>query len=304
MGLLLGLSIVLLFGYLLAQQLPYIRENVRPSFTAIIMLSGFALLVFLLRAFMNRVIFSPLGVNIPLLHWMAIVVAGSLANTLPFAAGTVAKGFYLKRIHDLPYRIFAGGQIALFALVLCINGFVGLFLLATVFRSQASVVAWGLFALMACAGFVLVLPKTLQRFLGKERFPWPEWSNQQRRVAWMGAGLSQIGILLLLAAKLYLCFAMGLEEVSFAACLLFSASGAITRLISVTPASIGVREFLIASIAHLLGFQFSDALIASTIDRIIDLIIIAGLVPLFGYYLKKNHKPESRNTQNDQELSP
>lgn len=295
-GLLLGLAICLSFAYLLTQQLPYIQENVKPSIAQLLALTGLSLMVFLLRAIMNRIMFHPLGVNASILHWTGIVVGTTLANTLPLVAGSIAKGFYLKRIHDLPYRIYAGGQIALFALVLSTNGIVGLIILATIFREQASAPVWSLFFLMACAGFIPLLPKTIQRILGKQRFPWPEWTPRQQAKVWGTTGLSQLGILFLAAAKLHLCFAMGLEDVNYTACLLFSASIAITRLISITPASIGIREFLIASVAHLIGFNFSDALIASTIDRIIDLVIVGLLTPIFGIYFKKRYSMEYQKT--------
>ena len=84
---------------------------------------------------------------------------------------------------------------------------------------------------------------------------------------------------------------MGFEGVTYTACLLFSAAVAITRLVSITPGAIGIREFLIASIAHLLGFQFNDALIASSIDRLLDLIIVATLTAFLGLYHKKSQGP-------------
>ena len=89
---------------------------------------------------------------------------------------------------------------------------------------------------------------------------------------------------------------MGLEEVGFFACMLFGASIAVTRLAAITPASIGVREFMIGAIAYLIGFEFRDALIASTIDRVVDLLVVGFLTPAFGFYFRKT---VSRDTPED-----
>ncbi len=99
---------------------------------------------------------------------------------------------------------------------------------------------------------------------------------------------------------------MGLERVTYSACLLFSASVAITRLASLTPGSIGFREFLIGSLAYLTGFEFRDALIASTIDRVIELSVVGVLAPVMSAYFSRSirkHAGETDAAERDGEAS-
>ena len=72
-------------------------------FTFWIVLSLVALGV---RAVMNRLHFSALGVNASLRDWFRLVTMTSFTNYLPFSAGLVAKGLFLQRVHAMPIRRF------------------------------------------------------------------------------------------------------------------------------------------------------------------------------------------------------
>ncbi len=97
------------------------------------------------------------------------------------------------------------------------------------------------------------------------------------RASWPAIGLCQVAALFLLAGKLQLAFSFGPETPSFGACLVFSAMTIATRFVSITPGALGVREFLIGGVAYVIGFDMTDAVIASSIDRLIELIILAPL---------------------------
>ena len=121
--------------------------------------------------------------------------------------------------------------------------------------------------------------------LGGRWFPWEATSAPAVRRAWPGVALLQVGILFATAASLKLCFAMGVSDVPFAACVLFAASAVITRLVSITPGAIGIREFLIGGLAHLMGFDLRDAVIASTLSRSVEIAVVFGLGGAFTYTL-------------------
>lgn len=279
--------VIAVFAWLVTKNLAYIGETVRLDAGIIALLGLLTMVTFLIRAIMNVVMFSPLGVRAPFHYWLALVITSTLANALPFVAGAAAKGYLLKRIHKLPYSTFAGGQLALFALTIATNGVVGMLLLACFFPARADPIVWGFFVAMALACVVLAVPKVIRRWVGEARFPWPDWSPSDRLRAWLGSALCQGAILLVSGVKLYLCFSMGREQVTLAACILFSASVAVSRLAAITPGAIGVREFLIGSLAYLTGFAFRDALIASTIDRIVELVVVGGLSPVMSYYFQR-----------------
>lgn len=252
---------------------------------------GIALLVVAtlgLRASANQSLFGRMGVTAPWRDWLAVVTVNSFSNYLPLSAGLVAKAFYLKRVHSLPYAEFAVGQMALLLLVVATNGAVGL---ATVLLFGSTGIGWVAigFAVMCAAGALAFLPpdatRFLTRLLGTERIPWDAAAVAAIRRAAPRVMPLQLLVLMATAASLQMGFALGEAEVGFAPCILFSAATVITRLVAITPGALGVREFLVGGLAVLTGFELQDAVIASTLMRVAEMSVIFVLGGVFTYRL-------------------
>jgi uncharacterized membrane protein YbhN (UPF0104 family) len=238
-----------------------------------------------LRSLAHQRLFGRLGVSASFRDWFALVTVSALSNYLPFSGGLLAKALYLKRVHDIPYRLFAVGQASLVLVIFATNGTVGLATLLLRLPESAAGVVGAAFALMIASGALVLIPERAGRRLGGQWFPWEATSAPEVRRAWPGVALLQVAVLLATAASLKLCFAMGSSDVPFAACLLFAASVVITRLVSITPGAIGIREFLIGGVAHLTGFDLRDAVIASTLSRSVEIAVVFGLGGAFTYSL-------------------
>ena len=101
------------------------------------------------------------------------------------------------------------------------------------------------------------------------------------RSSWPLVALYQTGILVASAGGLAIAFDMGESEVGFGACVVFTAAAMLTRLVSITPGAIGIREFLIGALAYLTGFELRDAVIASTATRTVEIAVVFALGGLF-----------------------
>jgi len=179
-----------------------------------------------LRAVANRLLFGGLGVAASLFDWFRLICVVAFSNYLPLSAGLLAKAFFLKRVHAVPYRRFAVGQMSLLLMVFGTNGLVGLVTLALAMPSQlVGVIGLG-FALMLASAGLLFLPLRARSWAGVRRLPWEPQALLGARRSWPGVALCQTGILLLGAASLYLCFGLGTSHVGFPACLLFTAAAA------------------------------------------------------------------------------
>ncbi|MGE4609319.1 MAG: lysylphosphatidylglycerol synthase domain-containing protein [Myxococcota bacterium] len=248
---------------------------------------GIALLVVAalgLRASANQSLFGRLRVRARWGDWFALVTVNSFSNYLPLSAGLVAKAFYLKRVHSMPYTEFAVGQVALFLLVVATNGMVGLAIVLLFGSTGVGWVAAG-FAAMCAAGALAFSPASATRFLTRRRFPWNEAAVSAIREAAPRVIPLQLVVLIATAASLQLGFAMGEAQVGFAACVIFSAATVITRLVAITPGGLGVREFLVGGLAVLTGFELRDAVIASTLTSLVELGVIFVLGGAFTYRL-------------------
>lgn len=229
------------------------------------------------RSFANRALFSRLGVHASFRDWFGLVTMSAFTNYLPFAAGLFTKALYLKQVHRMPLRLFALGQTALLVLIGATNGLVGLVALAVWLpASLVGVVGLG-FLLMASTAAVLFLPERWTRSLRGRFLPEDGDSPARLRRAWPDVAFHQALVLLATAGAFTLCFAMGSQPVGFGACLVFTASMVLTRLVAITPGALGIREVFIAALASLVGFEYRDALIAASVARAFELVVTCVL---------------------------
>jgi len=227
-----------------------------------------------LRAAAHSTIFRRAIRTIRYGEWFEVVAAGALSNLLPLSAGLVTKAYLVKRLHALSYRSYTGGQLALFLVGLVSSGLVGLVALLGLPWTQGTWIV-GIACLgMLVAGTVLLVPGPLVSRIWSKLGGVGGADTPGLLGAATTAGALHALTLLLSAGKLYLAFSLGPERVPFAACLVFAAAGIATRFVTVTPGALGVRELLIGALAQLTGFSLGDALIASTIDRVVEVVVI------------------------------
>lgn len=282
-GFLTVLMLGVLGAYLFAQRAHFFAHYaLRP-----LPMLGIALLVLVtlaLRASANQVLFGRLRVAAPWRDWFALVNVNSFSNYLPLSAGLVAKAFYLKRVHSLPYAEFAVGQTALLLLVIATNGMAGLTAALLFGADGVTWVASG-FAAMCATGALAFLPARTTRFLAQLGIPWDAAAVTAIRQAAPRVIPLQLVILLVSAASLQIGFALGESQIGFVPCVIFSAATVLTRLVAITPGALGVREFLVGGLAVLTGFELQDAVIASTLVRVAEMSVVFGLGGVFTYRL-------------------
>jgi uncharacterized protein (TIRG00374 family) len=105
----------------------------------------------------------------------------------------------------------------------------------------------------------------------------------------------QLLMTLIFAGRLWIAFHALSQDVTLAQCILFSAATILTRLVSITPGGLGVREAIIASVASVLGFDIGVSVVAVGVDRLIATLVIIVLGTVYTYILSKqvvNAQPE------------
>ena len=93
--------------------------------------------------------------------------------------------------------------------------------------------------------------------------------------------LLTLGILLASAGSLWISFRALNVPIAFASALLLNSVSAVSRLLNVTPGAFGVREGLIGGLALVIQIDFEMAIIASMIDRFVQMLVLFGLAGLF-----------------------
>jgi len=265
----------------LIRQRGYIAEHYALRPEAFFAIAALVVATLGLRGLAHQALFGRLGISASAFEWFRVVTMTAFTNYLPLSAGMVAKAFYLKRVHSLPYRKFAAGQLALLALIMSTNGAVGLATLALDFPEQVVGIVGGGFAIMAAAAALLFVPTAAVRRLSGRWLAWDDSAASELRLASPAIALFQVGILVGTAATLRIAFGMGSSNVGFAACVVLAAASMLTRLVAITPGALGVREFLVGGLAHLTGFPLRDAVIAATAVRTVEIAVIFALGGIF-----------------------
>jgi len=280
----LTLAALAVLAVFLFQNRVYIAEHYAPRPGAFFGIAALIVVTLVVRSLSHQMLFGPLGITASSFDWFRLVTVSSFTNYLPLSAGLVAKAFFLKRVHSLPYRTFAVGQIALLVVVVSTNGVLGLATLAIALPGHLTGVVGAGFALMTASAALMLLPASalaaLRRLTGRW-LPWDAEAAPALRRGWPAAAVFQVGNVLAMAAAFQIAFSMGSAPVGLAACIVFSAAAMLTRLVAITPGAIGIREFVVGGLAYLTGFELRDAVIASTAVRTVEIAVIFLLGSIF-----------------------
>lgn len=236
----------------------------------------------------NMALYRSFGIALTFWEAFRLSIINTCGNLLPLSGGMFAKGLYLKRRHGLEYSYYFSSIAALYIFFVGLYGAVGcVMVLITSLSSGRVVSVWLLagFTFMMLTISVFWLQDGIKRLVG-DNFRWTkrlsvgmDHLRNNRRLPVI-VGCLQLLLIGLIAARFYIAFRMVSQNAAFSNCVIFSCATVITRLVNVIPAAIGIRESIVGGVASILGFDFSIAVVATGIDRIITttIIIAAGAV--------------------------
>jgi uncharacterized membrane protein YbhN (UPF0104 family) len=251
-------------------------------------LAPLAMISILLIGLMNQLLASHLGAPLPALEWMSLGFASTLANyVLPLRAGMALRAGYYKRRMNLPLANFASAMAVSYVMTALANALIVLGVLAWFSRTGGPFSApllWGAAGVsLLCVlvlGLSLKTPESragsgIVAFLVRVHAGW----NLLRQSPWLLAktfGLSAAGTALC-AAELWIAFAAIGHSISPAGCLLIGALAALSMFISLTPASLGIREAAIVFSGLAIGVPPEVTLFAGALDRAVSIFVVVGI---------------------------
>ncbi len=190
---------------------------------------------------------------------------------------------YLKQRHRLSYDRYLSATVALYFLFMAANGIAGLLALFFLGLTGAwpSVYLFLGFSGLCLSVLVFILP--LARLIPRRwRYP-----LRSARLGWgfITNSPAAVGLIIVLklagtgfiAGRLWILFAVFSQDIGFAPCVVFAAGAMLTRLVSITPGALGVREAIVGGLSAALGFPFGLAVIVTVMDRLVG-ILGAGMM--------------------------
>lgn len=290
-----ALFAVLLAVYLLLNADRY-RELARFSWLQFATLLVLVILTTLGNGLTNHYLYRALGANsITVDESVGLAVIGTLANLLPFSGGLIAKGVYLKHNHSLAYTSFLSASAALYALFISNEGLIGIAGLGVIVLTQR--IAVPSLLLLGFTGMMLSLSVF---WVPLDHIPYPHrWQGyvqkleegwlilRHRRALLVRLMVINTIIILIYAVRLWIVFHGLSQDVTLAQCLVFSAAAILTQIVAITPGGLGLREGIVAGIAHLFGFDVGVSIVAASIDHWFAIAIVFVLGIFYTYKLSK-----------------
>jgi uncharacterized membrane protein YbhN (UPF0104 family) len=227
------------------------------------------------------------GLRLAPYEWIGLAQMTSFFNYLPFKGGAVAGALFLKGAHGFPYTRFLATMAASSVLAVVTFSIVGLTGLGLLGASS------GVFSWPITAAYLLLVILPLVFFVRLDRLAWTTrnphlvrflegWRvirTGGRRLALLV--MTDLGMVLIDAGRITLCLgAVGLKPVYAAGLVLIPLSN-ILGVVSMVPGGLGVREFFLGVMGGGLGIDFTRTIFAGTLDRMILLLWVLFLGPLF-----------------------
>jgi len=298
-----------LFGGYLYQNADRYQQLLNLSADSLLAMVGLSILLIFINGLLNYFQYRELDVPLTINEGIGLASVNTLANQLPFAGGLVAKAVYLRQRYVLAYARFLGATLALYVCFVAANGLVGIIILTylyLVYNVPLSPLLLLGFLGMILGTAILWLPINANSISGK----WGQRLSQMLsgwqifKQNWLLLGkliALQLVMTLIFAVRLNLAFGVLSQDVNLAYCLLFSSATILSRLISIAPGGLVIREGIIAAIAAVLDFDVGITVVAVGIDRLVSTSVIILMGSVYTYILSKKavnipeetHSPEA-----------
>jgi hypothetical protein len=249
----------------------------------------------------GRELAAEFGVRLSGFEAYALSTVNALGNYLPIPqAGAVARGVYLKRVHQFTYSTYAASVVVTYVSSLALYGLVGLAGLS-VLAATGQWARWPLWVIFgALSGSALMFTPL------SARVPLP------RRLAGFREGLVALGahhvlvkivvlqliLIALTATGLWLaCLALpGGEGVSWFKALMMGLLVMASGVANVTPGNLGVEQAAAMFTAHLLQIEPKIGFLASSLFRVMAIGVVFVIGPVMAHWLARQ-TPRGRGTE-------
>jgi uncharacterized protein (TIRG00374 family) len=287
----------------------YYIKNHLSDFTALKLINPLWLIplfvLFLFNSWTNGLIVKylaePFKIKLSFKEHFGLSIITSFYNMItPFRGGLAAKAVYLKQKHNFKYTDYLATVAGLYVINFFIGSVIGLIGLWIIY-AKYQIFNWVVFLIFI--GFAIPL---LGIIIFSPHFPETKykWLNQFIRVmnGWniirknkKIIALSSIVIIIqILVSSLSTLISYSLFDVhlSFVKALFLTSIGTLSILIQITPSGLGINEAIAIFSGLIIGITPAQALIVSILGRIIGMVTIFILGPIFSYILLK-HKPKN-----------
>ncbi len=228
-------------------------------------------------------------------EWFGLSVITTAGNLLtPFQGGMIARALYLKSKHNFSYTNFLSALSGIYIIVFWVNSFVALLSMLLI-KQFYSTFNWLIFItfliIFSALSFIIVFSPKIKKTFKWEILNkvvrvvngWLVIKNNKRTVLFV-ALISFLNVLLMSTSSFLEFKTLGVE-INFLKALFVSIVSTLSLFISITPGSLGIKEAFMAFTSNVVGISPANAIIVSALDRLISLLPLVVLAPVFSKIL-------------------
>jgi uncharacterized protein (TIRG00374 family) len=239
------------------------------------------------------------GIDLHFKEWFGLTACNAMFNYyVPAKGGTVARAYYLQRHYGLKYSYYASLTAAAYLICLVLFSTLGLaaLLLNFFLRREFSIIL-GLILLICFAASILLAIsirfffsakkgtgiKKLDRLMQNIREGLAYFSKDRSPALYFG--LYTGAYLLIMSARLFLCFHFLDVKLNFIHALMIRSMTQFSFLVSLIPGNLGIKEGLIVFLSGEFQISSDQAVLAALIDRVVAMMVVFGLGFIFSRML-------------------
>ncbi len=296
LSILLLLVILALFAYYIYNHLYDFKElQIVNPFYIIVLIILFIVNYYFTSSILD-ILLRPFKISLNFVEAFMVSISTGFYNLItPFRGGMIARGVYLKKQYKFPYVDFLSTLAASYVLIFLVASIFGLLSTYLLYQSTQnfSYIIPGIFlfvfiSMLSIIVFSPKIPQSNNSYINKFIKVINGWHliKNNKRVIFATLVISTLQ-LLISSFMLFLQFKVFDIHVSFISCLFLSSIGSIGILLAITPAGLGISEVITVFSALTIGITPAQSLTATILGRVISMIVLFTLGPIFSYILLK-----------------
>jgi uncharacterized protein (TIRG00374 family) len=253
----------------------------------------------------TQALLLPLGVQLKNFEaYILSIVTGFYNIITPAHGGMGVRAVYLKKKYNFTYTKFLSTLAGMYVITFFIASFFGLISLYLIY-SLYGMFNWIIFAVFVGLFFPLLSIMVFSPEFKERKNKWLNrfvnvangWNiiRRNKRVVLVCVLVTTTCLLVSSFSTMISYYIFGIH-LSFIQALFLASIGSIAILIQLTPGNLGVGEAVAVFSAMIIGITPAQSLSVAILGRIVQMIVMFTLGPIFSYYLMKDIKNPKQNT--------
>ena len=292
--------LVLIFIYIfIKKNLAHIKDTLNLSFTNFLILSILTIITITLNGNKIEILTRYYKIRLKFKEWFGLSVITTMGNYLaPLGLGMSLRAFYLKRKYHFPYTLFVTTLATSYLTSFLLYGLIGLIILTYIyikynfFNIIVSLLFLGIFLVNLM--IIVFSPKIKLnkiKFFNKFIILINNWNKMKKDFKLLlKLTLNDLILLMIYSFRIFFIFIIISNKIPFIFAILIALIVVSSSVIGITPASIGVKEALIAYSTFVIGKTLNLGILVSIIDRGVSILYVFILGAIFSYILLRNLK--------------